>query len=67
MPGVNLPQPENKPGIMDKLKELKDRFVSKNDEAESNTQQPATLPVLQPVLTPAGFGGNGNGNNVDPH
>lgn len=67
MPGVNLPQPENKPGIMDKLKELKDKFVPKNDEAEANTQQPAPLPVLQPVITPAGFGGNGNGSNVDPH
>ncbi len=65
MPGVNLPQPENKPGIMDKLKELKDKFIPKNDEAETNSQQPAALPALQPIPAPTGYGDNGN--NADPH
>ena len=27
IPGINLPQPENKPNVMDKLKELKDKLV----------------------------------------
>lgn len=56
LPGVNLPQPENKPSVLDRLKELKDKFVPKDD---------ATLQLV-PVPAITSFGKNGN-DTPDPH
>jgi len=61
-PGVNVPQPENKPNMMDKLKGLKEKFVPK-DEGKSETQQP--VPLLS-TPDPAPIGGKNGHDTPDP-
>ena len=51
LPGLNVRLPEKKPGIMDKLEELKDRFGTKDEpknDAKTGTQSPIPSPVPQP-------------------
>jgi len=63
LPGINHHQTENKPGVMDKLIELKDKFSSKGKrEGEADQQSP-----VSPTPAPAsiGFGKNGH-DTPDP-
>lgn len=64
LPGINPHQTENKPGVMDKLIVLKDKFSSKGkreDEGEATQLSP-----VSPTPAPIGFGKNGH-DTPDPH
>jgi hypothetical protein len=64
LPGIHTHQTENKPGVMDKLIELKDKFSSKGkreDEGDATHLSP-----VSPTPAPIGFGKNGH-DTPDPH
>lgn len=51
LPGLNVRLPEKKPGIMDKLEELKDRFGTK-DESKNDARTGSQLPIPSPMSQP---------------
>ena len=66
LPGIHAHQTENKPGVMDKLIVLKDKFSSKGkreDEGEATQLSPVSP---TPAPAPIGFGKNGH-DTPDPH